>query len=241
MMLSDFIAAVRYLTILPLSARAAGRPASSLPWFPVVGLLLGGVLYFAAVRTGGNWPGGTAFLLVALGAVATRVCHLAGLARCADGFGAGQTHARALAAMGEPHVGPFGVCSIVLVTIAKWIAMEQLITLDRMSWIVIACGISRAMQVELAASVPHVRDDGPASALVRDAEPVHRVAALLVAFAAAAVLGGWAGVGMFVVAWIACRVFGAYCRRKVGGITGDLLDACSEGVETLVLFLPGLY
>jgi cobalamin synthase len=37
--------------------------------------------------------------------------------------------------------------------------------------------------------------------------------------------------------WVVVRSYGVWCRRRVGGVTGDLLGAGTEIVETTVLLV----
>ena len=244
-MLGGLATAMRTLTILPFPGGEARKAASALPWFPLVGGALGGILYGICVLEdrflGSAWPGGMAILVVALGAVLTRAIHLDGLADWADAFGSMSDRKRKLAIMKDPHVGAFGIVALVTILAAKWVAVVQLLEYEAAVWIVAAYVVSRAMQVELAAALPYARvEDGTAAPFVRDARLWHRLVAWLVA--AALVLGvfGPAGAAALAVGVVIARSFGFWCRRRMGGVTGDLLGAASELVETGVLFLAAL-
>ena len=51
-------------------------------------------------------------------------------------------------------------------------------------------------------------------------------------------LGQWVALAWLLAAALLAVLFGAYCRKRVGGITGDLLGTTSELTETFILFLP---
>ncbi len=97
--------------------------------------------------------------------------------------------------------------------------------------------ISRAMLVDLAVKLDYARSEGgTASSLVQEASAYQRAAALTITLVAALVFGPL-GLLALVVAQIITWVYGAWCRKSVGGITGDLLGAGNEIVETVLLLL----
>src|SRR5512145_1363019 len=122
-MLHGLVTALRTLTILPVPGSDASDMSRALPWFPLVGCLLGFLLWGLAWGFGFMavfWPGGTALVVVAASAILTRGLHLDGLADWADGFGGGRDKERTLAIMKDSHVGAFGVIALIIVLIARW-------------------------------------------------------------------------------------------------------------------------
>lgn len=239
-MLRGLVTAVRTLTVLPFPGRDAGNPADSLPWFPLVGAALGAALYGAA-RLCGMLPDDgrpeLAGLAVALGgAMLTRGLHLDGLADWADGFGGGRDRESTLAIMKDPHTGAFGVIAVAGALLAKFAAAARLADSGTALWILAALVASRTVQVDLACAMPYARTEGgKAGPFVAGARPVHRVLAVVAALAVLAGALGPAGVLALAGALLIGRIFGAWCQRRVGGITGDLLGAASEIVETALL------
>jgi len=89
----------------------------------------------------------------------------------------------------------------------------------------------------LAASFPYARsEEGTAAPFIRDARIHHRCIAMISALAMLALLNGIAGFIILAVGWIACRLFGFWVNKRIGGVTGDVLGACSELIETMTLF-----
>jgi adenosylcobinamide-GDP ribazoletransferase len=183
-----------------------------------------------------GWPAGAAMVAVAGVTILTRGFHLDGLADWADGFGGGRDKERTLAIMKDPHTGAFGVMAIILVLMAKWVACSRLMETGSMSWIVPACIVSRAAVAELAVCLPYARmEGGTAGPFVDRALPAHRFKALASALLLVVVFKGLAGTVVFMGGWAACRLLGLWFLKRVGGVTGDLLGACCELVETGVL------
>jgi adenosylcobinamide-GDP ribazoletransferase len=241
-MLRGLITALRTLTVLPVPGKDADHMASSLPWFPFVGGLLGGILYSVAIGmssiSGNSWPQGAALVVTCCSVLLTKGLHLDGLADCADAFGNWHKKEKTLEIMKDPHTGVFGVVSIVSILLAKWICLTRIIDEGSVTCIISACTVSRAMQVELAASFPYARaEGGTAAPFIRDSRVYHRIAALVSALALLAVVNGFAGMILFAVGWIVSRLLGFWSLKRTGGVTGDVLGACSEIVETTALFL----
>ncbi|MHC4917795.1 MAG: adenosylcobinamide-GDP ribazoletransferase [Planctomycetota bacterium] len=239
------VTAIRTLTIVPVPGKEAERAASALPWFPLVGALLGALLWalpagWAALFRAIAWPGGMALVMLALWTVLTGGLHLDGLADWADGFFGSRDREKTLAIMKDSRVGAFGAIALVVVLLAKWAALSRLVegggewALAR--WLIAVLASSRAVQVDLAASLPYARPEGgTAGRFTEGAGLRHRVAALAVALVLSVLACGPLGAAATVAAWLLGRAFAWYCRRRVGGITGDLLGAATEIVEVVLL------
>lgn len=243
-MLKGLVTALRTLTVFPVPGRDAEKLSSALPWFPMVGALVGGILYTVARGAGAlsplAWPEATAVLVVAGGAIITRGLHLDGIADWADGFWGARDKDRVLTIMKDPRVGAFGVVALVTVLLAKWVCVTRLAMAGDLRWIVVATIVSRTMQVGLAVSYPYARAaGGTAGPFVSGARWPHLLSALLIAVALLVAMGRKNPLFLtaLAIAWVMMRLFGAWCRRRVGGITGDLLGAGSELTETAVLLI----
>lgn len=238
----NFVTAWRTLTAIPLLDWEEGPAEHSLPWFPVVGFLCGLMVYAAALAAGRvlpvDWPGGIALLAVVTGVVVTGGLHLDGLADAADAFFSRSSRERMLEIMKDSRVGTFGVLMLLGVLACKWISLTRLIEDGQLVWLLPAYTISRAMQVELAVCLPYAREEGgTASEYVRNALNGHRLVALIVAAFVATLFCGLWGFAALASGWVVARAVGALSRRNVGGVTGDVLGACSEVTETWVLVL----
>ena len=237
-----FVTAMRTLSILPVRGSEAENMSAALPWFPVVGIILGlivyAVSYLVGAAFGGRWPECMAIVAVGLGAYVTRGFHLDGLSDWADGFGSIGDREKILAIMKDSRIGVFGALALIVILLAKWVAITRLFRLDAGLWIIPAYIISRTMMTELAVRLPYARPGGgTAASFVSDGKLIHRLAALGIAALSLAVIFGPFGLVALGVGWIICTWFGHSCRRRLGGITGDLLGAANEIVETVVLLL----
>ena len=240
-MLSGLVTAFRTLTIFPFPGRHSSRPSAALPFFPVVGISLGVLLWLLSqitkVLEGDGWPMGVAAVMVVASVISTRALHLDGLADLADAIGGGWDRARRLEILKDSHLGAFGAVTIMLALLCKWIAFSRLISAGSAGWVVLIYMISRTMQVNLAVNLPYARvEGGTAEAFVNDASGSHRLTAATLTLVVAAFYGP-PGLLAFALAEGVTRVYGTWCRKYLGGITGDLLGAGNEVIEIVLLLL----
>lgn len=236
-----FITAVRTLTIIPVPGRESERFSLSLPWFPFVGLILGLILYATGLIWikifAMDWPGGGAIILLAAEILLTRGLHLDGLADWADAIGGNRGREARLSIMKDSHLGAFGVLAIMIVLLAKWVALERLFSSGSTICLLFVLVISRDMMVELITTLPYARSgEGMARPFVNGASPYQRAWAHTISLCFCLCFGP-AGLVLFGTGWIITRLFGASCRRVFGGITGDLLGATNEMVGVILLMI----
>jgi adenosylcobinamide-GDP ribazoletransferase len=236
------ITAFRTLTILPVPGREASEPAASLPFFPLVGGVLGLILWGISLSNGlfpgGGWPAGVAAFMLVTGSLITRGLHLDGFADCIDAVGGARDRERRLAIMKDTRLGAFGAIGLILLLVAKWVALTRLVSSGTAVWVILVLAVSRTMQVDLAVRLPYARrEGGTGHPYVTGAAPWHLVVAATAAVGIA--LGGYGPLGLGVLgAGVGInRLFGLWCRSRLGGITGDLLGAGNEVVEVCLLFL----
>lgn len=135
--MKTLILAIQFLTRLPTPQVNDFQEqwlVESARWFPLVGLLIGGLL----VAIG--WPAAhlnvwlAAWLMLLMGVLVTGGLHLDGLADLSDALGASHRDPeRLLAVMRDPHLGSFGVLSLLIHTSGKLVLL-MLIARDQ-AWI----------------------------------------------------------------------------------------------------------
>ncbi|MFI9049651.1 adenosylcobinamide-GDP ribazoletransferase [Streptomyces sp. NPDC053427] len=208
-------------------------------------LLLGGGPLLAAVGT------------AAVPAALTRGLHLDGLADTADGLGSGRPADDALRIMKQSDIGPFGVITLLFTLLAQVAALEGLYARGWAQGAVAAAvaGVTARCALTLASrrGVPAARPEGLGAA-VAGAVPVRAAllcAALVAALCAAAGgLFGPYGSGAYGALHAGLAALGGlaagelllrHCRRRFGGVTGDVFGALAEtaGLAALVLLALG--
>ncbi|MGD8252920.1 MAG: adenosylcobinamide-GDP ribazoletransferase [Syntrophobacterales bacterium] len=244
-MLRGLVTAFRTLTIFPVPGRDTSIHSNSLPFFPLVGLALGFLLWaISLINTlidgNGGWPMGIAAIMLLVSVISTRSLHLDGLADFVDAAGGGWDKSRRLEIMKDTRLGVFGAVAIILTLLCKWLAFARLVTTGSTIWLILIHMLSRTMQVNLAARLPYARSEGgTALPFVQDASGYHRWAALAIVLFAALIYGPL-GLVALAVAQIITWVYGSWCRKNMGGITGDLLGAGNEIIEVTLLLLAAI-
>ncbi len=234
-----FWIALQFLSSLPI--RLPGMPAPqelgrSLLFYPLVGLLFGGLLWGLNGLLSGTPLLLHAALLLTVWVLLSGALHLDGLADSADawlgGFG---DRERTLTIMKDPRSGPIAVVTLVLVLLLKFAALLALIEQGQGVVLLIVPLMGRAALLGLFLTTPYVRAGGLGQAL---ADHLPRQAGWRVLAGSALVCGLIAGLsGVFAVV-LAAAVF-VWLRqvmlRRLGGTTGDTAGALLELLEMVVL------
>lgn len=234
--------AVGFLT--PLGGSSTPAPAA-LPWFPVVGALIG-------LAVGAAWWGGAALwplpvaaaLAVAADLVLTGMLHVDGLADSADALLPPVSRERRLEIMRDPRSGAFGVVTVVVMLLLRFSVFASLPPTSLTPLVVAGIwAMSRAAMAVTACVVPYARTQGLASVFL-GASP-----ALIVAVGLPLSLAlGWLGTdphlrGVLAVAGcaVAAAAIVAFAHAKLGGFTGDVLGACGMVGETAALLILAVH
>ncbi|MEO1490832.1 MAG: adenosylcobinamide-GDP ribazoletransferase [Pseudomonadota bacterium] len=211
------------------------RLARAARYFPLVGLLIGGVTGAAFWLASQALPGVLAAgLALAFGVLLTGALHEDGFADCCDGLGGGSTRERALEIMRDSRIGAYGAAGLVFSIGLRWGALSVMTASHGASAILVGHAVSRGMIPPVLAFGRYARADG----LARSAADVTRgEAAFAVATAVliAMVLGPSLGLGALAAAIIAASVMVALLFRRLGGYTGDGLGAVQQVAEISVL------
>jgi adenosylcobinamide-GDP ribazoletransferase len=238
-----FITAVRTLTILRVPGKEAERPADAFYFFPLVGVLLGGLVLLVAWLVGVKlgWLAGAAVSGVAVLVGLTRALHLDGLSDVADAYFGAYDREKRLQIMKDPHIGAFGAAAVVLVLMIKVVSLERLISGGHWLWIPVPVILSRAVMVLAAVSLPYARaEGGTAEAFVKGARPSHLLAAGLTSILLCFFLACWKGVIVFAVTSLYGLVMIWWLKKTFNGVTGDLLGFVCEKTECALFMIMAL-
>jgi adenosylcobinamide-GDP ribazoletransferase len=234
-----FWIALQFLSSLPI--RLPGMPAPqelgrSLLFYPLVGLLFGGIL--SAL----NWLMlGTplllhAALLLTAWVLLSGALHLDGLADSADawlgGFG---DRERTLTIMKDPRSGPIAVVTLVLVLLLKFAALLALIEQQHGVALIIVPLLGRSALLGLFLTTPYVRAGGLGQALADHLPRSAGKQVLAVSGLACVLVAGLDGFFAVVLAVVLFVWLRRVMLRRLGGTTGDTAGALLELLEVAML------
>lgn len=251
--MGNLFAALTFLTILPapripVGVLRTGRKeqigAGTLPWFPVVGLVIGGLLFLFDLLLSRLFPIQiTSLFSVLFLAVITGGIHLDGLVDTADGLFSHRPPGEALRIMKASDIGVMGAMALFFILGLKWAAIANV---SREVWSAWFCFIlppayARAAMLFGTYFLSYARKEGGTGRDFVTQEGKASRFLLVVPLMALPLLVGLKAFlcmnGLFLLMIVTVL---AFYRKKIGGITGDMLGALGELVET-ALFLAGVF
>lgn len=239
--MKSLAAAVAFLTRIPVpsaAAHGAGDVGKGARWFPLVGALLGGI-YAAMLHllSPALPPSVLAVLIVLAEALLTGALHMDALADTADGFGGGRSREDILRIMRDHSIGSYGATALILLAALKITTIAALAQRPHaIPYLVLAPVLGRWSILPLSRFLPYARESAAVANHIGTLELVWGSA---LAAGAAALAGPWHGFACWALAAVLTALFGRFCFRRIGGITGDTLGANVQISECVVL-LAGL-
>ena len=241
--------AMQFLTRIPLATRTIFDNkdyANSLAWYPVIGLVLGGLVWLSGVALAGlSSTSLTAALVLAVWVLLTGALHLDGVADCADawvgGFG---DREKTFQILKDPRSGPIAVVVLVLVLLIKWAALEVLLGSDDWSIIWLIPLLARGAMPYIFWRLDYVRSSGLGAAFVEGLSR-QRILISLLFLVVIAVLSLTGQLGILVLFVVVSLLIYLWWKRasyqKLGGFNGDCAGALVEFLELGLLFGLAIY
>ncbi|MEJ2657278.1 MAG: adenosylcobinamide-GDP ribazoletransferase [Desulfobacterales bacterium] len=234
--MNRLIAALKFLTIIPLGKSSIYDPKGMIPFFPIVGLIIGGILSIfdhAALRF---WPAQTTAILdVVLLTVVTAALHIDGLGDTADGLMGHHSTERALEIMKDSRIGVMGLVAIVCALAIKWTGIMN-INAHRGLLLVLIPSYSRSAMIFAIRFLEYGRTaEGTGYDFFK--EPIKPFAfRWFMIPVIVSIFLGWKGIGLNIFFGLTTAIMIFYYKKRMGCITGDMLGAMTEVTESL-LFL----
>jgi adenosylcobinamide-GDP ribazoletransferase len=208
-------------------------------FFPLVGLFLGGLLVAAdaGLTVLLPRPVGDALLLVLL-VLLTGALHLDGFADLCDGIGGGRDQATALRIMKDSCIGAFGSVGLLLLLLCKYQALTTLPVAVKPLALLLMPVAGRWAAVLLTVTIPYLRGpEGTGSAFAHHTGRRELLLASLTLLVVAFGLFRLDGLALIGGAALVTAGFGVWIKRRLGGVTGDVLGAAVELLEVVALLL----
>jgi adenosylcobinamide-GDP ribazoletransferase len=234
------IIAWQFLTIIPLLKRLEAAPvdlARSMAFYPLVGFLLGAILW-------GFWkglinvfpPSVVDLLLIALLVILTGGIHLDGLADTVDGLFGGRDREQALKIMRDEHIGSFGVVALILMLMAKYLTLTHLPLAVKGQALLGMPAVGRWAMVLVSYFSEYARSGpGLARPFIDHLSWRELAGSTLMIVLIVLWLFGVQGLIDLMIITLVSFVCLWYFHKKLGGVTGDCLGAVGELVELSLL------
>ena len=238
-MLGRVWAAIGFLTIFPLPTfcrQTEDDLPRSVPLFPLIGLLIGGVVAGCVYLTSSLLPPFVAAVVyVILLAIVHGGLHVDGLADTGDGFFSHRKTERILEIMRDTHIGTYGSLTLVSVLALKVAGLASIPGTMWVKALFLAPVAGRCSMVLMLVMLPSVRPDGMGLLFKRGRSFWEVLWALSVLLVAAWLLLQWRGLVAAGAVLVLNVAFMLMCQSKIKGFTGDTVGALSEMAEALTL------
>jgi adenosylcobinamide-GDP ribazoletransferase len=236
--MKGLLSAIRFLTIIPIGEKGINEEelVKSIPFFPLVGLMIGGLLVAVKYLVSRFFPPDiTSLLVVGFWAILTGFLHLDGFCDTVDGICGGRNKEEVLRIMEEPNIGAKGAVALVLLILLKVFSVGGASTFG----LLIAPMMGRWAMVAASAISSYPKSCGLGKIFIERCTKQEILFATLIMIAIGIVLFGLKFFCLLGVALTIILLFVLYIKKKIGGMTGDTLGALGEVIEVATLLSIG--
>ncbi len=233
----SFLTAFRFLTIFPCSWKSEDDGeyfVKALYYFPFIGLIIG--LFVALVLSLLTIV--TPQIIIAAVALpllgfVSGFLHLDGLADSFDGLFSSRNKERSLEIMRDSNVGAMGLCGVLFVMLIKFASLTAIPQEYFLKTIILIPIAGRCSTVLAMALQKYARKEGGLGQLFysESCKKAALISTLFLFFTGSLLLSFFTALIITVSMIIMVSSFGWFCKKKIGGATGDTLGATCELTE----------
>jgi adenosylcobinamide-GDP ribazoletransferase len=176
--------------------------------------------------------------IIAFLCLLTRALHLDGFADTIDGLASGGTREEILEVMRDSRIGSFGVIGLILLIGAKYLCLDHVPVSSLPSSLILMAVLGRTSMVLVCYRSVYARSGG---GLARPFTEHLRAREVLLSSAVALVISslllGIKGTVIFLGVGVFSLGYRFFFKKRLGGVTGDILGAANELAELLCLLL----
>jgi len=236
-----FLAALRFLTIIPLPGRREISPEEvgrSIVYFPLVGVIIGLILVGLGWLLGLFLPSALVDVLLVVSLVAiSGALHLDGFVDTCDGMVGHKTVEERWRVMHDSRAGAFGIIGVCCLLLVKYVSLNAVPDSWLMQTLVLMPVVGRWAMVYAVFAYPYAKPSGLGKAFKQGASWTRFTIATIITLAVAVILAQLAGFIIMLGIWVIVVAMAAYLKGKFGGLTGDTYGAINEVAEVCVLIL----
>ncbi|MFN8411072.1 MAG: adenosylcobinamide-GDP ribazoletransferase [Anaerolineales bacterium] len=233
------IAAFQFLSIFPTIIRrmfTSQEMGRAVGWFPLVGLVLGSLLYGIHHVAQLIFPTNvTAALTIFAWVLFTRAFHLDGFMDTCDALFGGFTEERRLEIMKDSRMGAFGVAGGILILLTQYTALAS--SLNLWPALVLSATLGRWASPLVIYGFPYAREEGLVYEMKRNVGLREIIIGTLFTGLVSWFVYGWMGFVLMLSSAFAGWLVAKYSMRLLPGLTGDIYGTVTTVVETLILLV----
>ncbi len=234
-----FWTALGFLTVIPVPEHGmlgVGELGTTAIWFSLIGAILGGLVALVHISLLRLFPP----LVSACLSVAAWICltgglHLDGLADSYDGLLSSTSSERRLEIMKDPRLGTFGVVGLIFTILLKIVAMASLSVSLTITVIPLAASLARWFLLWVACQ-PMARAEGLGVTFQKGIKTIPMIVSAMIPLGLTVLAGGRGVLAMILGSLVTFAII-HLARRRLGGLTGDILGLTVETVELVVLLV----
>jgi adenosylcobinamide-GDP ribazoletransferase len=241
----QFIILIQFMTRIPIPLKISyseKKFGKSIKFFPLVGLIIGLILYFAnfliIVYLKNIFYNKTiiAIFLIILEILIVGIIHIDGLADTFDGLFSYAKKEKMLEIMKDSRIGTNGAVVLILYFITKTVLISEIITTNP-KYLIIFPIIARLSTPVNAGLSNYARKSGMSNAIISENGIFEAIFSLALSIILVFYIIDIKGIITIFIAFIFIIIFMLNVRKKIDGITGDTMGASLELTSILVLFL----
>ena len=245
MPLKRLILAITFLTRLPIPSPKEIAPEDigrSTPYFPIVGLILGGILVGINYLCSYLWDPLVTNIIIVVSMIAlTGGLHLDGLMDTCDGIFSNKDRERTLEIMRDSRVGAMGVLAGICLILMKFAFLNSIDDSIKTNVLLIFPMLGRWGMVFAVSFFPYARKSSGLGALfVEHSKKYYVLIASMQIFIITIPLLLWRVIPVFIAAVFVTWLIAWRLSKKLDGLTGDTYGAICEVMETLTLAIISL-
>jgi adenosylcobinamide-GDP ribazoletransferase len=238
--LEAFCAAIRFFTRLPVpGGDDSAMLAKGMRYFPAVGLVVGAEAAIAFGFATFLWPKTLAVLAAMVVAIlVTGALHEDGWSDMIDGLGCGGDRDKVLAVMHDSRIGNFGAIGLVLLLLARFLALVELDEMMVPVALVAGHAVSRLCAAGVFHFLDYARSDGKAGPFTDKLGRKDLIFAAVTALLPMLLFPLSYSIPALAFAAVAAFWLWHVLEQRIGGYTGDCLGGVQQLTE--VAFYGGL-
>ena len=244
--LRQLFTAFRFLTIIPFpwfSQNDSENFPDSVKYFGLVGLFIGilGTILTHTLSSFLPYPLLCSGLLLYLSLI-SGFLHLDGIADTADGFFSSRPKEKILAIMRDSRTGAMGVIALIFLLLFKFCALLSLPP-EKLPLVAFVLPLSGRCAIVFTMNFwQYARKDGGLGQMFYTTHKTGQLWITALIFITAGFLVNVSlTILLFCLLIVVASLFGMWCKRIIGGITGDTLGAVCEIVETSVAITLSIF